>query len=215
MEIQRTSNAGVLLKLDDVTILLDGFCSQVDAYEGTPEQIRNALFETPPDVLAFTHRHADHFDASLVKTFENQFFRPILGPEDLGVSSIQTKFSVGKVAVTPVPSRHLGKTQPGLGHFSYVIQGSQCVWFLGDAAPSQWQGREELPKPDVLIAPYAYALTESAWRRTCAMTDTIVLLHLPNPGKDVLGLRDQVKHITAQSSNIVLYLPEIGSTICP
>ena len=203
----------MLLKLDGASILLDGFCSRVDAYQKTPEYIRKALFENPPDVLAFTHRHADHFDASLVTAFQTKSLRPVLGPEDLCLNTIQKPFQAGAVTVTPVASRHLGKVEPGLGHFSYVIEGSQCVWFLGDAAPSQWKGREDLPRPDVMICPYAYALTASAWRQTCSLTGKVVLVHLPIPSEDICGLRDQVNQITAGSCKTLLYLPEIGSTI--
>ena len=203
----------MLLKLDDVSILLDGLCSRVNGYQETPEDIRKSLFANPPDVLAFTHKHADHFDASLVTAFESQSFRPILGPEDLCVKALQTPLTVGSVTITPVASRHLGKVEPGLGHLSFVIEGSQCVWFLGDAAPSQWKGRENLPKPDLVIVPYAYALTESAWRQTCGLAKRVVLVHLPDPEEDPCGLRDQVKCITTQICNSLLYLPEIGSTM--
>ena len=36
MEIRRTANAGVLLKLDGVRILLDGLCDRVEGYLPTP-----------------------------------------------------------------------------------------------------------------------------------------------------------------------------------
>ena len=65
MLLQRVSNAGVLLQLDGVKLLLDGFCSAVGPYLATPVSIRDQLLADPADVLAFTHEHEDHFHAAL------------------------------------------------------------------------------------------------------------------------------------------------------
>ncbi len=213
MEIQRTANAGVLLKMDGVSILLDGFCSRVDPYLPTPDGIRDTLMRNPPDILAFTHRHADHYDPALVSTYSQKTLRPILGPENLANATVFGEFSLGNVTITPVPSRHLGKVEPDLQHVSYIIRGSQCIWFLGDASPSQWQGRSELPRPDVMIAPYAYALTKAAWRQTCALTEHVVLLHMPERSHDPYGLWPMVESVTENSGKDRLQIPEIGQTI--
>ena len=61
MRIRRTANAGVLLTLDTITILLDGVCQQVHPYLPTPAEIRSELLENAPDIVAFTHEHQDHF----------------------------------------------------------------------------------------------------------------------------------------------------------
>ena len=82
--------------------------------------------------------------------------------------------------MTAVETRHLGKTEPNLSHHSFVIEGSRCIWFMGDASPMQMKKMKVFPKPDVLIAPYAYANTPSAWEMTKAVgATTVVLLHLP------------------------------------
>ena len=62
MEIRRTANAGVLLTLDDVKILLDGVSREVKPYPATPPKIKQELLSCPPDVVLFTHDHPDHFD---------------------------------------------------------------------------------------------------------------------------------------------------------
>lgn len=207
MEIQRTANSGVLLKMDGISILLDGLADRVGEYLPTPRELARQLIENPPDLLAFTHGHPDHCSDALLSPYRKQNLRPILGPESLSLGSVQ----VGKVTVTPVASRHLGRVEPGLQHVSFIIQGSRCVWFTGDAAPMQWKNRTDLPRPDVLIAPYAYGNTQSAWDLACALAEKIVLVHLPDRSQDPYGLWDSVEKTTAGSQN--LWIPQLGEWI--
>ncbi len=132
--------------------------------------------------------------------------RLVLGPESLYSEPVR----VGNVTITAVPSRHIGKVEPGLAHHSFVIRGSKCVWFVGDAAPSQWKSREDLPRPDVLIAPYAYANTKSGWEVTKSLTSTLVLLHLPDRERDGYGLWDAVEQTAKDRENITLLVPQMG-----
>ena len=208
MELQRTANAGVRLTLDGVSIRLDGLADRVEGYLPTPEHIAMALLDNPPDALVYTHNHPDHCSEALLLTYRKQNLRPIYGPESLYSGC----FQVGEVTVTPVESRHLGKTEPGLLHTSYILQGSKCVWFMGDAAPLQWKNRTDLPKPDVLIAPYAYGNTKAVWDMSCSLAENIVLLHLPDKDKDVYRLWEGVETTTANTT-AKLWIPQIGETI--
>ncbi|MBE7001939.1 MAG: MBL fold metallo-hydrolase [Ruminococcaceae bacterium] len=208
MEIQRTANAGVLLKLDGVSILLDGLADRVEGYLPTPPAIAQDLLDNLPDILAFTHCHKDHCSEALLLPYRKQNLRPIIGPELLHQGAVK----VGDVTITPVASRHLGKAEPGLTHVSYIVQGSKCLWFMGDAAPLQWKNRTDLPKPDVLIAPYAYGNTKAVWDMTCSLTRNVVLLHLPDREKDIYGLWDGVDS-TTRGTTANLYIPQIGETI--
>lgn len=207
MEIQRTANAGVLLEMDGVSILLDGLCDGIDIYLPTPPAIAASLLADPPDVLAFTHNHPDHCSEALLLPYRKQNLRPILGPEYLPIKGMR----IGEVTITPVPSRHIGKTEPGLAHHSFVIRGSKCIWFTGDAAPLQWKNRTDLPKPDVLIGPYAYANTKTAWELSCSLADEVVILHLPERHNDPYGLWQGVENTAAGTSN--LCIPKIGEKI--
>ena len=207
MEIQRTANAGVLLKLDGVSILLDGLCDRIEGYLPTTPEIARQLQENMPDLLAFTHYHKDHCSRALLSQYRKKNLRPILGPESLSQGVVQ----VGKVTVTPVASRHIGKIEPGLEHVSYVVQGSKCIWFVGDAAPIQWKNRTDLPKPDAIIAPYAYGNTQSAWELTCSLTDQVVLLHLPEKAQDPYGLWEVVE-MTTKNTAAKLWIPAVGET---
>lgn len=208
MEIQRTANAGVLLKMDGVSILLDGLCDGIDIYLPTPAAIADSLLICPPDVLAFTHNHPDHCSEALLLPYRKQNLRPILGPESLYPDGIK----LAGVTITPVESRHLGKVEPGLNHVSYIIQGSRCVWFMGDAAPLQWKNRTDLPKPDVLIAPYAYGNTKAVWDMTCSLTKNVVLLHLPDRDKDLYHLWEGVDS-TTRGTAANLWIPQMGEAI--
>jgi len=195
--------------MDGVAILLDGLCDRVEGYLPTPGAIAEQLLVSPPDLLAFTHRHADHCSEALLLPYRKQNLRPILGPELLHMGAVK----VGNVKITPIASRHLGKVEPGLQHVSFIIEGSRCVWFIGDAAPIQWKNRMDLPRPDVLIAPYAYGNSKAAWDLSCSLTNKMVMLHLPERNQDPYGLWSAVAQTTAGESAMQLWIPEMGERI--
>ena len=211
MEIQRTANAGVLLKLDGVSILLDGFCGSVGPYLATPDSISKQLLADPPDLLAVTHAHEDHFDPALVSQYRKQTLRPVLGPENLPYGTTLRGVALGGVSIQPVKSRHIGKEYLHVPHVSFVIRGSKTVWFLGDAVPSQWHGIQE--RADVIIAPFAYALSESAWNMTSRLGDIVVLVHMPLRDNDPAGLWPQVERITNGANGKRLLIPELGQVM--
>ena len=211
MLIRRVSNAGVLLELDGVSILLDGFAKSEGPYLATPAPIRESLLADPPDMLAFTHAHQDHFDAQMAETYHKQTLRPVLGPENLPCGTTTRGIACGWVSILPIKSRHIGKEYFHIPHVSYDIEGSKTVWFLGDAVPSQWHGIDR--KCHVLIAPFAYANTDSAWRMTCALADNVVLVHMPLRDNDPAQLWPQVEAVTGRSCPVNLFIPEIGETI--
>ena len=211
MQIKRTANAGVLLTLDGVSLLLDGVCNRVEAYLATPEQIRRQLLESPADGVAFSHSHSDHYDASFVAAYLEKTAGPIIGPADIPFCTEQV-CQIKGVRVTPVKSRHIGKVEQA-GHCSFVIEGSACVWFTGDAAPAQWHNRSDLPKPDVLIAPYAYAIG-LGWEQTKALgAKKVVLLHLPERSEDVYGLWNSVESTIGSAPSPEVYIPQMGEEI--
>ena len=207
MEFRRTANAGGLLKLDGITILLDGVCRQVGPYLATPSKEKDMLSERWPDVLAFTHCHKDHYDPEFAASYKEQTNGVILGPEDIKASS--QSVTVGNVTITPVKTRHIGKAGQTVNHYSFIIAGSKCVWFVGDASPLQWKNME-LPKPDVVFVPYAYALTPSAWQITKSLDpEKIVLLHMPDRGSDPDGLWDVATAVV----DTEILTPEMGENI--
>ena len=209
MQLRRTANAGVLLSLDGVTILMDGVCREVKPYPATPPEIKAELMGTLPDAAAFTHGHKDHYDPGFAAAFR-QTNGVILGAADC--HSSMEPMQVGGVRITPVPSRHIGIAGKTTPHASFIVEGSRCLWFLGDAAPTQWRGREDLPKPDVLLVPYAYATTPSAWELTQSLgAKKVVMLHLPERKDDEIGLWTAIEATVGQGSNIIF--PEINETV--
>ena len=211
MLVQRVSNAGVLLNLDGVKFLLDGFCTGVAPYMATPDHLVDSLMADPADLLAFTHAHEDHFCAQLAEQYRKQTLRPVLGPENLPFGTSSRGLALGGVSILPVKSRHIGKEYFDVPHVSYAITGSKSVWFLGDAVPSQWRSVRETC--DVIVVPFAYALSDSAWQMTCSMAKTVVLVHMPLRSNDPARLWPQVEAVTGRSCPVKLYIPEIGETI--
>ena len=211
MQVRRTANAGVLLELDGARILLDGVCGEIKPYMSTPEAERKALLADPADCVAFTHAHPDHCDASFIPAYLEKTAGPVLGPADIPYCQAGER-SIGNVTITPIPCRHLGKSD-GAAHQAYVIEGSRCVWFTGDASPLQLRKWEGFTKPQVLIAPYAYA-TGNAWQICKDLgVETVVLLHLPEQDKDPYGLWDAVTQTVGEDDCPKLLIPEMGQTL--
>jgi len=211
MEIKRTANAGVLLTLDGVRVLLDGVSREILPYLPTPDEVRKELLQAPADVLCFTHQHADHYDAAFVSEYLQIAAGPILGPADIPFCRQET-LQLGNVRITQISSRHIGKQEP-MGHVSFILEGSKCIWFMGDASPMQWRGRTDLPKPDILVAPYAYA-TGTGWQISQSLgADEIVLLHLPARSKDIYSLWDAVETTVGQEGMRRLLIPEMGQNL--
>ena len=209
MQLRRTANAGVLLRLDGVTILLDGVCREVKPYPATPPEIKAELMGNFPDAVAFTHSHKDHYDPAYAAAYA-QTGGVIFGPESCRGS--MEPGLVGNVRITPVSSRHIGAAGKDTQHASFVIEGSRCIWFTGDAAPTQWRGREDLPRPDVLIVPYAYATTSSAWAFTRSLgAKTVVMLHLPERHLDDIGLWDAIESAAGQGGGMLF--PGMDETV--
>ena len=211
MRVKRTANAGVLLELDGSSILLDGVCGEIKPYLPTPEDERKALLQSLPDCVAFTHGHPDHCDVSFISAYLEKTAGPILGPADIPYCQAGER-TVGNVKITPVENRHLGKSDGSL-HCSYIIEGSKCVWFMGDAAPAAWRKLTGLPRPDVIIAPYAYA-TGIAWQLCKELgAEAVVLLHLPEKENDPYGLWDAVVQTVGEDKCPKLWIPQMGEIL--
>lgn len=207
MYITRTANAGVLLELDGCKILLDGVCQEVVPYLATPDSVKQMLYKTCPDLVAVTHRHEDHCDLGFEQWYCSETGKTVMCPE-AGNAYCQCN----GVSITAVPSRHIGKQD--CGHVSYIIEGSSCIWFMGDAAPAQWKNRTDLPKPDVLIAPYAYANTSASWSLVQSLApQAVILLHLPPLENDIYGLNQAVMQTVEQEHNISVFIPKLEENL--
>lgn len=195
MNIRQTSNSGFILSLDNTSILLDGVGERIDPYIETPSHIKEELLNTPLDALVFTHYHGDHFDKSFAELYKNREFGSVFcGPE------LSFKIGVKNLKITPIKTRHIGKFV--IDHSSYIIEGSKTILFLGDASPNEFKNREDLPKLDLIIAPFAYALTSSAINITNSLNaKNVVITHLPQKELDKFGIREAVAKAVAQNDN--------------
>lgn len=197
MELLRTANAGMLLKIDGTSVLLDGVSKALYPYLGTPDDLRKKLCANFPDIVAFTHTHEDHYDVDYASAYERETHRNVLGPYEL------YPVEQNSIKIFRINTRHLGKAK--VPHVSFVITGSKTVWFMGDAAPASLKEMENMPRPDVLIVPFAYGISPSAWRDTINTgAEHIIFLHLPETEDDSLKLREALKNTVGNTSCAVI-----------
>ena len=205
MKLRRTANAGVLLELDGVSVLLDGVCREVKPYLATPQKERELLSARWPDVVAYTHAHKDHFDPAYAAEYTRQTGRVILGPGGVGGvrGSMQT-VNLDNMTIIPVLCRHIGLAGRDTPHCGFVIKGSKTIWFTGDSSPLQWKNREGLPEPDVMIVPYAFVNSNSSWEFTKSKNAGVVLLHMPDPVDDAVGLWSAVENTVGNLEQLII-----------
>jgi len=204
LKIRRTANAGILLEADGLSILIDGVSGRVEPYMETPPEIKEELIRNFPDVVLFTHEHPDHYDGDFAKFYKEKTLRSVYGPEVL----FSERF--GSVNISNIPTRHIGKFE--VAHTSFIIEGSKCVWFMGDASPLDWKKKDNLPAPDVIVAPFAYANTSSVWKMMKEFgAEYNVIVHMPEKNNDPYGLWDAVKNTVGNDSSVLI--PIMGETL--
>lgn len=214
----RTSSSGGLLELDGVRILLDGVSLPDNGYLVTPPDMMGWLVRRSVSVAASTHGHADHFDPDFLRRLRNAI---LLGPEEVSDALpdrivLEDDIRIRQVKISPVLSHHHGFSDGDPAHLSYIIQGaSLCVWFLGDADPAQWPGYQaDLPSPDVLIAPFAYSLTEASWDAVSHLhPHLLILTHLPYRAMDPNGYWPAAEAMLAAHPEQTSVIPALGAQV--
>jgi L-ascorbate metabolism protein UlaG (beta-lactamase superfamily) len=180
-------------------------CRELPPYLGTPQIIRERLVANPPDVVAFTHKHDDHCDDTYAEIYKQKAPGSYVGPESFPVNT-----EISGVGITSVQTRHIGKAD--IAHVSYIIEGSACVWFMGDASPLMLRRLEGQRRPDIIVVPFAYAMTESALRMTKETgAKDIVLVHMPKKENDPDEIWSAVEKTTENTDGI--YIPELGEIL--
>lgn len=204
MKITRCANAGVLLELNGVSLLLDGVCAPLHPYLGTPESFKEQLKANLPDIVCFTHRHPDHYDGEFESFYEEKTGRKVVKP--LNSQTI----SVSDVTVEAVETRHIGRFT--VSHVSFVITGNKTLWFLGDASPLDLRNFASYKKPDVILAPYVYANTDFSFSSLKKIgAEKIILLHMPDKNDDPYNLFQQVESVINGDETVII--PEIGQAL--
>ena len=191
---------------------MDGVSQKVGPYLATPPDIKDSLLSEAPDALVFTHTHEDHYDPAFADAYLASANGVIIGPGHFPEYD-SSLYRIGTITIKPVKNRHIGKAGE-VAHYSYIISGSHCIWFVGDASPLQWHQDTLYQKPDVLIAPFAYAATESAWELTKAMgAKTVILIHMPKRNEDPFSIWNAVESVISNESNIKVLIPQLGESI--
>lgn len=215
----RTASAGGVLELDGSTILLDAICGGVGPYLPTPPELLDLILERRAELLAFTHAHPDHLDPSAAE--ECLFVwggAAVLGTGGVAEAlspwpvAVGEPVTAGGVHVTPIPSRHIGAAYRSVEHDSFLLEGSRRFLFLGDAAPTQWEGSGL--RPDVLFAPFAYVTTRAGWHIVEDLSpQRLVLLHLPARDNDPDHLWREVEGTLSSCRDIPVTIPAMGERI--
>jgi len=213
MILKRTANAGILLALDGVSILFDGVSREGTAYPATSVDMQDALIQNKPDVLCFSHMHPDHYDKDFALRYKNEIGGAIIGPVEHELGALTGSVQICNIKISAINTRHIGKVGINVPHTSFIVEGSSCVWFLGDAAVLQWKNRCDLSKPDVLIVPFAYATTATSWEITKSLgAKHIVVVHMPDKQTDPYGLWDSVVQTTYNDNTVEIWIPDIGES---
>jgi L-ascorbate metabolism protein UlaG (beta-lactamase superfamily) len=218
MELRRTANAGVLLKLENAMILLDGVCREVFPYLCTPSSLQEELLFAKPDVVAFTHHHKDHFDLGFARKYREKYGRTVMGTGEMArlypnIVSREQAVAGENWKLSAFQTRHLGKGGFTTEHLSYVVEADHCIWFLGDASPVQMKLLDACPKPDVLIVPYAYLATPSAIQAVENLQpEKVVLVHMPLKQQDPEGLWQMIAPARERLKER-LVIPELGQSV--
>ena len=114
------------------------------------------------------------------------------------------------VKLTAIPTRHLGKSDAL--HFSFIIEGSRRIVFMGDASPSELSKLSAFSSPDLIIVPFAFLNTEATFKKLKAFgAKEIVAVHMPDPENDPYGIWETVKNTTKDEN--VRHFSKIGDTI--
>lgn len=215
----RTANAGGLLELDGVSILLDGICGGAGPYLPTPPDMLDRLIQRTVDLAAFTHAHPDHLDPSgMMECLYAWGGVPVLGTWDAANAlspwpvTVGERVTAGPVTVIPILSRHIGVAYQKMEHNSLLVEGSRRCLFLGDAAPTQWEGWNG--RTEVLFAPFACVTTETGWHIVENLAPRrLILLHMPARDNDPEELWSAVETMLSHRRTIPVTIPEMGETV--
>ena len=215
----RTANAGGILELDGVRLLLDGVSLPCLNYQVTPPSLEEALRATDLDAMLFTHSHADHFSSAFVEAWGRRRGRnlPLAGPADVaaalpGWAVEEGPLWVGAVSVLPVVCRHMGLQYRSDPHRAYCISGTARCLFLGDASPSEFLVPRE--PVQILFAPYPYASSRGGWRAVQALDpEVLVVTHLPAAEEDPEGICARTEDFLRSVQDRPVYCPAMGERL--
>lgn len=165
MKMQNTltyiANAGVLLRINNKKILIDGLCaSEIPLFKNTQPDIYEKLIAgVPPydniDLMLITHNHSDHFDAEMCGNFLKQSPNTFVIANSDVISRIKDyvckenweslielqpktycreKIKVKDIVIEAISMLHDGHNYSDVNNLAFLIECGKKVLHLGDAA---------------------------------------------------------------------------------
>lgn len=216
-------NMGVYITDNKSSVLIDGLHSKYgeDYLFPSKELVKTIHTNYKPDVLLFTHRHGDHFNAELSTAYlQSNEKALLLGPQQVTskmqsfgdrIFTITTKdyskqtINLGNLKVTGLKINHAGKRHITIENVGYILNiQDKKILHVGD---TNWMSEIKLfdhlhldkENIDVAIVPYWMLLDESAsfLIKKHIKPKKIIATHISPKIKaqELQKLKDQYPHI--------------------
>ena len=195
-----SANAGVMIAWHGLRIWVDALHSRKTERFSTVtpaewEQIRRADDLTPPDLIFFTHCHADHYSRELTAKAHALWPRAILAlPErafadQLLVCGEETELSLGPVTARFMRLPHEGEAYAGVAHYGVLLlDGTSGILAAGDCATASPVLTERLRGARVDLAvldfPWLTLRRGREYLEQVMRPEHLFLCHLPFPEDD-------------------------------
>lgn len=192
-KITLTANAGVIIKLEDMCILIDALhCEPTERFSTlSPEQVETVfklLHSSPPDVMLVTHSHPDHYSRLLTERAKTEFPKmEIILPWR---SECPTRSAViGNTDISWLPLEHMPLSiVEDRTNYGFCIRcGESLIFTPGDADLHSPAVAESVAgmKPSLALLPFPWLTLPSAKNVYDSLApEKTLLLHLPFDDSD-------------------------------
>ncbi|HHX37563.1 MAG TPA: MBL fold metallo-hydrolase [Clostridiaceae bacterium] len=229
------ANAGVLLKYEDISLLVDGLHLGDNYFSGLSRHVfQDILSGNPPfenlNYLAFTHEHQDHYVPEIVEQFilrrdveglflprgskETDHLHHIAQIKDIPVwmfpGGSPHIWELPGMRLASLPCPHSKPEQFPLPHYCLLIDISNWkILFLGDA---DWNKDHFACLEDIGIN---CVITNPLWMHNkealfilneVICPQDVVLVHVPPLEKDRFGIRRMAEQCVGVSHNFSVHL---------
>lgn len=203
--IKTTINSGVEIIYENTSVMLDALSSEpVYQFSALSDEMTKKIWleheEKNPNVLFFTHTHADHFSETLVREsawrWPHTFFiapakvvdRQLLLAQDV------EHYTSSNLDMHFIKTTHLPINLPDCPHYAcYMTIGPRKILFAGDCSVCDTNLLHYLQglSIDLAILPFIWWTFPRGRRAIEEILKPahVLLVHLPDKNKDVSGIR--------------------------